>query len=58
MHEENIEGLSSRYYIRSNKESGNGRIDLTLKPKISSMPGIIMEFKTIKDASGFAFVRH
>lgn len=38
-------GMSSRYYIRSNRESGEGRFDLTLEPKVHSMPGIIMEFK-------------
>ncbi len=45
-------GMSSRYYIRSNRESGDGRFDLTLEPKISSMPGIVMEFKAIKDPAG------
>lgn len=47
-----VAGMSSRYYIRSNRESGDGRFDLTLEPKISSMPGIVMEFKAIKDPSG------
>lgn len=45
-------GMSSRYYIRSNRESGDGRFDLTLEPKIPSMPGIIMEFKAIKNPAG------
>lgn len=45
-------GMSSRYYIRSNRESGEGRFDLTLEPKSPSLPGIIMEFKAIKDSSG------
>ena len=44
-------GMSSRYYIRSNRESGEGRFDLTLEPKMHSMPGIIMEFKATKDQS-------
>lgn len=43
-------GMSSRYYIRSNRESGEGRFDLVLEPKIHSMPGIIMEFKAVKEA--------
>ncbi|MDO4978442.1 MAG: AAA family ATPase [Eubacteriales bacterium] len=47
-----VAGMSSRYYIRSNRESGDGRFDLTLEPKISSMPGIVMEFKAIKDPAG------
>lgn len=42
-------GMSSRYYIRSNREAGDGRFDLVLEPKISSMPGIIMEFKAVKE---------
>lgn len=41
-------GMSSRYYIRSNRESGEGRFDLTLEPKIHSLPGVIMEFKATK----------
>ena len=45
-------GMSSRYYIRSNRESGEGRFDLVLEPKVHSLPGIIMEFKATKnDAS-------
>lgn len=38
-------GMSTRYYIRSNREAGDGRFDLVLEPKLPSMPGIIMEFK-------------
>lgn len=40
--------LSSRYQIRSNRESGDGRYDLLLEPKGSVLPGIIMEFKAEK----------
>lgn len=40
--------LSSRYLIRSNRESGDGRFDLILEPKMKSFPGIIMEFKAVK----------
>ena len=42
-------GMSSGYYIRSNRESGDGRFDLALEPKIASLPGILMEFKAEKD---------
>ena len=42
-------GMSSGYYIRSNRESGDGRFDLALEPRIASLPGIIMEFKAEKD---------
>lgn len=47
-------GMSSRYYIRSNRESGEGRFDLTLEPKVHSMPGIIMEFKAEKSPATLA----
>lgn len=40
-------GMSSRYYIHSNRESGDGRFDLVLEPKNSNLPGIIMEFKAV-----------
>lgn len=42
--------MSSRYYIRSNRESGNGRFDLCLEPRENGLPGIIMEFKAAKDS--------
>ncbi len=42
-------GASDRYYIRSNRESGDGRFDFTLEPKTASMPAIIMEFKAVKE---------
>lgn len=44
-------GMSSRYYIRSNRESGEGRFDLMLEPKVASLPGIIMEFKASKEGA-------
>ena len=47
-------GMSSRYYIRSNRESGEGRFDLVLEPKVHSLPGVIMEFKAIKDDAGLS----
>ncbi len=42
--------LSSRYYIRSNRESGDGRFDLQLEPKTNLDPGILMEFKVAKSS--------
>lgn len=42
-------GMSSRYYIRSNREAGEGRFDLVLEPKLRTLPGIIMEFKAVKE---------
>ena len=42
-----VASLSSRYYIRSNRESGEGRFDLALEPKEKGLPGIVMEFKAV-----------
>lgn len=41
--------LSNRYHIRSNRESGLGRFDIMLIPKVKSMPGFIYEFKYTRD---------
>lgn len=40
-------GLSDRYEVKSNRESGLGRYDVMLIPKNPSELGIIMEFKKI-----------
>lgn len=40
--------LSNRYFVRSNGESGYGRFDVQLMPKIKSVPGFIFEFKHAK----------
>lgn len=45
-----VASLSSRYYIRSNREAGEGRFDLELEPKDASLSGIVMEFKAAKAA--------
>ena len=37
--------MDNQYKIKSNRESGDGRYDICLFPKISKYPGIIMEFK-------------
>ena len=47
-------GMYSRYYIISNRESGEGRFDLVLEPKLHSLPGVIMEFKATKDDVGLS----
>ena len=44
-----VAGMSSKYIIRSNRESGDGRFDLVLEPRTSGLPGIIMEFKAEKE---------
>ena len=54
-----VASLSSKYHIRSNRESGDGRFDLQLEPKGKDFPGILMEFKAVpgsdkKDLAAFA----
>lgn len=43
--------FTDSYYIRSNRESGEGRYDIQLQPKTTAMPGIIIEIKAANDAS-------
>ena len=39
----------SRYIIKSNRESGDGRYDISLIPREENYPGVIMELKSSKD---------
>ena len=39
--------MDNQYRIKSNRESGEGRFDLVLEPKVHSLPGVIMEFKKL-----------
>ena len=41
----------NRYYVTSNRESGEGRYDIQLMPKDTSLPGILIELKAAKDPS-------
>lgn len=41
--------LNNRYFVRSNRESGEGRFDIQLIPKNNSLPGILMELKVSND---------
>ena len=41
--------LNNRYFVRSNRESGEGRFDIQLIPKNNGLPGILMELKVSKD---------
>lgn len=41
--------LSRDYEVKSNRESGKGRSDITLKARRKDYPNIIMEFKYTKD---------
>ena len=43
--------LESRYYISSNRESGDGRYDIQLFPKSGDDPGILIEMKAAKNIS-------
>ena len=43
--------MDNQYKIRSNRESGNGRYDISLIPREERYPGIIMELKWKKDMS-------
>ncbi len=44
-----LAGLSNRYIIQSNRESGHGRYDIMLMPRNKQDPGILIEFKKAKD---------
>ena len=37
--------LDNQYRIKSNRESGDGRYDISLIPRVKKYPGIIMELK-------------
>lgn len=43
--------LSDRYQVKSNRESGLGRFDVMLIPRVKSMPGFLYEFKFTREES-------
>lgn len=43
--------MNNRYYVSSNKETGEGRYDITLEPHSKVLPGIIIELKSSKKSS-------
>lgn len=43
--------LFSTAYVTSNRESGDGRYDIQLFPKVPKLPGILIELKAAKDCS-------
>jgi hypothetical protein len=43
--------MDNQYKIKSNRESGDGRYDISLIPRQDRYPGIIMELKWKKDLS-------
>ena len=43
--------MDNQYKIRSNRESGDGRYDISMLPRENKYPGMIMELKWGKDLS-------
>ena len=43
--------LFGNSYVTSNHESGDGRYDIALSPKVSNLPGIIIELKAEKNCN-------
>lgn len=43
--------MDSRYYVRSNRESGEGRFDIQLLSKVKTLPGILIELKAAGNSS-------
>mgnify|MGYP000296657472 CR=1 FL=1 len=43
--------LFGNSYVTSNRESGDGRYDIALSPKVNNLPGIIIELKTEKNCN-------
>jgi hypothetical protein len=47
-----LAGLSPRYEVRSNRESGFGRCDVMVLPKAAGQPGVVLELKRVDTESG------
>ena len=43
--------LFGNSYVTSNRESGDGRYDIALSPKVNNLPGIIIELKAKKNCN-------
>ena len=43
--------FDNRYYVTSNRESGEGRFDIQLMPKNTKLPGILIELKASKECN-------
>ncbi len=43
--------FDNRYYLTSNRESGEGRFDISLFPQNVKLPGIIIELKSAKEST-------
>ncbi len=44
-------GMSDKYYITSNRKSGEGRFDIQFMPKVPTLPGFLIEVKAEKDCA-------
>ena len=44
--------MDNRYEITSNREAGDGRFDICLKPRASHLPGILIELKAANNQNG------
>ena len=42
--------MNNLYYVTSNRESGDGRFDIQLKPMKITMPGFLIEIKVLRNA--------
>jgi len=40
-----------QYMVTSNRESGEGRYDICLRPRTGDLPGVLIELKAGKDSS-------
>ena len=47
-----VAGLSPRYEVRSNRESGFGRCDVMVLPKSAEQSGVVLELKQVDTEAG------
>jgi hypothetical protein len=47
-----LAGLSPRYDVRSNRESGYGRCDVMVLPRAAGQPGVVLELKRVDAEAG------
>lgn len=43
--------FDNKYFVSSNRESGDGRFDIQIEPKSNNLPGIIIELKSSKNCT-------
>ena len=39
----------NRFVVKSNRESGEGRYDISMRPLVDGMPGVVIELKAAED---------